>query len=502
MPILRCRLLYGSDDGESGGCLVVSTGRNPGSSRALRVARNVPAEAGRLAVVMRRATTERMPALAQRLRRWIPERWDSIRLVAGRAAVSEDAGSPAAQELAELLGVEVLAPEGDLVVVPGGSLFVVDWRNQRGRAGWVRFRPFRSPLPAGRRVPAPEWESDLNAFGDPAIAGLVVEEVPAGLWVHLPESALPDRAAVPDQAAGIPAGSGPVAADRDAVVRTAASVATVPGGPARASLEGDRVGPVRAGADLAFAVPADASTMALVVSRPGDPGLPSAKLRQLVEALPDSLRDRLAVIPYGDRAVADGHLGALVSLAANRTVRVRNGMPLHLPGRGRQIVAVGPDGVPTWCPFAHDLVWRPHGGARIVSWAAPVDHLLPVAPGQLAIDERWLVEVIEAGLWIRETNAGDPGGVVRGLPLDSQHCAVVVGVSEADQVQPPWRAISKLLQGLPADARCRVRLTIPWSAGDWIVRAATKSCARALNGAPVWLLAADGTCVPQRGLPA
>jgi hypothetical protein len=144
-------------------------------------------------------------------------------------------------------------------------------------------------------------------------------------------------------------------------------------------------------------------------------------------------------------------------------------------------------------------VWRPHGGSRIVSWAAPVDHLLPVAHGQLAIDERWIVEVIEAGLWIRETNAVDPGGVIRGLPLNAQYCGVVIGAPGADQVQPPWRSISKLLRRLPPDARCRVRLLIPWGIGDWIVRAAVRSCARVLDGVAVWLLAPDGSVRPPRG---
>jgi hypothetical protein len=258
----------------------------------------------------------------------------------------------------------------------------------------------------------------------------------------------------------------------------------------------------RPGSDLVFAVPVQASTIALVVSRPTDPGLPSAAVGQLVQALPEALRDRLVVIPYGDRAVEDGHLGAVVSLAASRTIRVRNGLPLHVPGRGAQVVAVGPDGVPTWCPFARDLVWRPHGGARVVSWATPVDHLLPVAHAQLAIDERWIVEVIEAGLWIREIDALDPTGAIRGLPLDARYCAVVVGAPGPDQVQPPWRSISRLLDRLPEDARSRVRLLVPWGTGDWIVRAATRSCARSLGGAAVWLLAPDGSVVPWRASPA
>src|SRR5579859_1413830 len=235
-----------------GRCLLVSVGRIRRSAR--RMARRLPAEPDRLAVVMPDADVTLMPELAYRLRRWVPGEWESVRLIAGEGAIGGADGRSGAQELADMLGVEVIAPDGNLVVLPDGTLFVRDERSRNGPGAWWRFRPGRTPEATGRRFPAPHWEADLGAFTDPAIPGVEVEQIPAGLWVHWPR-------------------------------RTR-------------------------GTDLAYAVPVRESSIALVVSRAGDPPLRAAAVRQLVQAIPDALRERLLVIPYGDEPVADVRLGA------------------------------------------------------------------------------------------------------------------------------------------------------------------------------------------------
>ncbi|MFD0746246.1 hypothetical protein ACFQ1L_33650 [Phytohabitans flavus] len=96
----------------------------------------------------------------------------------GRLAIS-GAGAPApglAARLASELTATVIAPRADALLVPGGSIFAVD--------GWLRYDASGSTNSAGRRTPAPEWESDV----DTAVAapdGLVVLPVPAGLWIFL-----------------------------------------------------------------------------------------------------------------------------------------------------------------------------------------------------------------------------------------------------------------------------------------------------------------------------
>jgi hypothetical protein len=430
--------------GERAGCLLISSG---GSLRGMKsVARLIPKESGRLTVIMDDADPAFMLELGQRLRRWVPQRWASVRLVAaGAAAASGD--ECAARQLSDFLGAEVLAPDGELVVVPDGSLFVAGHAtpdehgqggadNSAGPGAWWRFQPGRPPARVGRRYPVPSWEADIGRLTDPGIAGVVVEEVPCGLWLHRP-----------------------------APIRTS---------------------------DLAYSVPVLPDNVMLLVSRPGDSGLHASDVRRFVEAVPEALCDRLIVVPYGDTPLADGQLGAVASLAAKRTLRVRTGLPLVVPDKGRQVVAVGANGVPTWRPFAREMAWRPDGGGWLKKWILPVDHLVLVGPGQLALDKRWLVEVTESGLWVRENDRIGGAALVRGMPLESSHCTVVVSSGESP-IQPPWRAIAKLLRKLPEDARSRLRLAVPETKGNWMAHAAASVCRRVLRRQSVVLLMGDGT---------
>ncbi|WP_238019661.1 hypothetical protein KZZ52_15275 [Dactylosporangium sp. AC04546] len=434
---------------EVGHCLVAAV-RGGDRADARAVAKRVPAEEDRIAVVMSRLTSALVPALLQQLRPWVPIRWDSVRLVA--AGASHRDGRPPAQELADGLGVEVIAADGDLLCLPDGSLFVAASNGHgrpeadhrpAGRGSWWRFRPGREPQQLGRRFPEPEWERHLDQIPPSQLGpggGVVVEDVPCGLWLHRP---------------------GPVDPD-----------------------------------DLIFAVPMHHADAALVVSRPGERPLAAAEVRQLVAALPTALRERLVLAPYGDRPVADGRLGEIGSEAANQTLRVRTGLPLQLFGEGRHVVAVRRDGVPGWRPFAVELAWRPYGGARVHKWTTPGDNLLPLGPAQLALNDRWMVEVVEAGLWIHTIDRVDGATAVRELPLDADYCTVVVGGPDAPQDRPPWRAVVRLLRSLPVDARSSLRIAVADDAGARMVRAAAKVQERLTDG-QIWLLRTTGR---ERGL--
>jgi hypothetical protein len=421
-----------------GRCLLASVGR-PGS-RAQALAEALPEDdSNRIPVLMSRALVDRMPELAELLQRWVPVEWESIRLVAAFAGASASGDRPAAQVLADHLGAEVLAPDGQLLAVPDGTLFVLGGSGRERQGAWWRFRPGRKPERDARRFPAPVWEQMLAAVKDPAIPGVVVEEIPAGLWVHRP-------------------------------------------------------GPVRA-SDLVFAIPVSATTLSLVCSRPGDEPLRRADVWRLIEALPQDLYQQMAVVPYGDRPVEDDRLGSVVSLAANRTLRVRTGISLLLDGSGSDVVAVGADGGPAWRPFAREMAWRPHAGARVLRWTPPADNLLPAGPAQMLLNKRWLVEVIEAGLWIREVDRTDSAMTIRGLPLESRHCTVVVGVHDRT-AQPPWRTVNRFLRRLPGEAQERLRLVVPEVPSLQVVHAAASACVKVLDGGPVCLLTANGELVP------
>jgi hypothetical protein len=417
-----------------GNCLVVSFGWSAHKEKAL--ARSLPAEEGRVAVVVGHLGPEVIPELAEELQRWVPFGWESVRLVAARAATANEDATPPAQELAEMLSVEVIAPDGRLLSVPGGALFVLRGRGQETLGSWWRFRPGRAPEMTGRRFPTPAWERELGTFTDPGIPDAVVEELPCGLWLHRPGEPRPG--------------------------------------------------------DLAYALPINPAGMTVVVSHACDPPVPSSAVQRLIQALPEGLHDHLVLVPYGDEPVSGARLGTVASLAANQTLQVRNGMPLSIKGRGTQVVAVGQDGVPTWRPFVRDLAWRPHGGSRILNWVPPADNLLPAGEGQLLVTPRWLVEVTEAGLWVREHDRVDGASLVRQLPLRSKYCTVVVGVEGDNPSHPPWRAIVAMLRRLPADARRRLRLVLPYTSDDRIAQVARRSCHRLLRGRPLYVLTAAG----------
>ena len=434
---------------EVGDTLLVSTGGVHPATAA--VARALPAENGRICVVMSDPALAYHPELGFRLCRWVPAHYESVRLIAPCAAVADQTGKIPAQVLSDLLEADVVAPDGELVATPGGALYVVSGEDGSAGGHWLRYRPGRPPLIAGRRFPVPEWERYLNDLPDPGIPELTVEQIPAGLWVRRTRS---------------PAG---------------------------------RPQPT----DLAFATPVQPDVVTLLVSRPGDPPLRGTDLRRLIEAMPATLLERLVVTPYGDHPVADGELGAVASVAANRTLRVRTGLPLQMAGRGQQVVAIDSEGNPTWIPFAREVAWRPHGGGRILSWTAPADQLLPAGAAQLMLNERWVVEIVEAGLWIREVNRTEGASAVRRLPLEAEHCTVVIGVGDEDQAQPSWRSVDRLLRRLPAEVFSRLRLAAPADAGEWFADAMGKGLRRVLNGLMPLLLTADGRLVDRNpGAPA
>ena len=90
---------------------------------------------------------------------------------AGRSRAGDAA--PVAARLAKRLDVEVVAPEGDLVVLAGGEAF-----SAGPGTGWCSFKRGRRARRSGPRFPAPVWQAALPKDVAPAVA------TPAGLWVR------------------------------------------------------------------------------------------------------------------------------------------------------------------------------------------------------------------------------------------------------------------------------------------------------------------------------
>src|SRR5262249_9077505 len=101
-----------------GDCLLASDGSTASEGPA-GVARLLPPEADRLAVVLAGPAAPMVSELAHRLQRWVQRGWESVRLIGSGAAAAHGGPSPG-QELADRLGVEVVAPDGRLLAVPDG----------------------------------------------------------------------------------------------------------------------------------------------------------------------------------------------------------------------------------------------------------------------------------------------------------------------------------------------------------------------------------------------
>ncbi|MCM4083459.1 hypothetical protein [Paractinoplanes hotanensis] len=149
----------------------------PGFTPAL-----LPREQDRHTVMVAAEPELDVAALTALLRRHLPVRCTSIRLV-----LSESGRAGVAPVIAGELGVEVIAPAGPVVLLPSGMVFVVDGQ-------WWRFRPGEPGERQGPRHPAPPWERllplTLHALPD----GVVATTVPAGLWLYeaaSPASSLP-----------------------------------------------------------------------------------------------------------------------------------------------------------------------------------------------------------------------------------------------------------------------------------------------------------------------
>lgn len=105
-------------------------------------------------------------------------RYGSPRLIFGRGR-PEDIRT-ACRHIADRLGREVLAPDGDLVPTVGGGLFVPG----DDGAAWLRFRPGHDPEPVAQRFPKPHWEFSAPAVARPAGPRTVAQPLPAGVWLR------------------------------------------------------------------------------------------------------------------------------------------------------------------------------------------------------------------------------------------------------------------------------------------------------------------------------
>ncbi|MGW1680196.1 hypothetical protein [Saccharopolyspora sp. NPDC002376] len=154
-------------------------GRLDADGAAVLLAANLPPKRDRTFVVVGSSALDAM----KRLDPWVAadladETHGDLCVVApGFGSMGGNGALPPAKLLAERLGVEVTAPDGDPVVLDDGSLFVP------GQSpGWVSFRPDGRRTRIGARFPAPWWQ---NGLPDPADH---LVHLPVGLWLRQPDA--------------------------------------------------------------------------------------------------------------------------------------------------------------------------------------------------------------------------------------------------------------------------------------------------------------------------
>ncbi|TDD02082.1 hypothetical protein E1181_23625 [Saccharopolyspora terrae] len=340
----------------------------------------------------------------------------AIRLLSPRAGLASPNGSrPLALRLSEALGVEVVAPDGELVTLPGGELF-----SAGQQTGWVGFRPGRSKLHEGPSYPVPEWQDGLSTSLrtrpiDPRIS---VTPIPAGVWV-----------------------------------RTAGQ-------------------PARSHSDIGFRVPLSRNRLAIVVGAPGEPLPATEALAAFVGGLPAQLRETFGLIGYGPEPVSVRPIAQQLAELIGQPVHGCHAVPQYLPEGGQTWLVPDDSGRHSWLPFVLESTYQPGVPPIPRNWLPPVSGLTEAGTGTFWLQDGWLVDVLPAGLLVRPVRVPvDP--VASRLPISPDAVNFVISSAGGPPPQRVLTAVERLAGELPAAARERLRLiATPHAEPDYLGRLA------------------------------
>ncbi|MDX3452972.1 hypothetical protein PV396_13595 [Streptomyces sp. ME02-8801-2C] len=348
------------------------------------------------------------PRLSELLDTLHAEGTRSVRLVMAGAGDDRPERPALARRIADAWELVVEAPDGQVLVVPGGSVFVPP-----GDGGWWRFAPGEQPELLGPRTPAPEWQTGVQRAPARMADGCVVDRIPAGL-----------------------------------LIRPAEATASRPG-------------------DVFHAIPVDNKRPAVVVGVPWGEDVAASEVAELLITLPAEVRSRVRLAPGGRRDVL--RLGQSVAWMLKAEVEVTTGLPLFAAERplgsyGVRSVLVGADGGPVWVPFVDAVVCPPSGDADnppppgLLHWAPSLEEIGGAEDGVVRLSEEWQATATRAGLWVGARDGAPPPNSVH--PVSGDGPVIEIGRPGERLDSSLWPVLSRLLETLAPALRERSALHV------------------------------------------
>ncbi|MFI7604366.1 hypothetical protein ACIBTV_04505 [Micromonospora sp. NPDC049366] len=302
----------------------------------------------------------------------------------------------AAQRLADQAGIEVVAPAGPTMLVAPGALFV---STRSGLGAWRIHRPGKAAKSLDQpRHPTPSWQTPLPGRAGWRYGGLSARNVPAGYWV----------------------------------TRTLFASG--------------------AHDDPAFAIEVDDEQVVVLVGQP-DRRPPSARrLYRWLSQLPEKTLNQLTLMPYGPWDALLDEVATHASTELHVTVRRTAGLPVRVRG-ARCYVPVNRDGGIGVRSASQTMSYVTNDPApRVESWISPVSQRVETGSPVVKIDERWVLEVVRSGYWLREAGTSAPDEVrLRPAPAGGNEFVVSASGTE------PLDVARRLAERLPADVRGSLR---------------------------------------------
>ncbi|MGV9936471.1 hypothetical protein [Streptomyces olivaceoviridis] len=285
-----------------------------------------------------------------------------LTLVMSEGAHEAGDSPSAARLISERWGMDVLATAGSALVTAAGRLFAPG--HPGGPGGWWHFSPGTAARHVSGHLPVPDWEIAVRRVGRQALAGHIVEPVPAGLAVR-------------------PAG--PVSP------ATHARLHAVP--------------------------PQDGRPQLIITS----PRTPATVLAVVMGTLPERVRGSLRLVSLAGQPMSrtaqevSDLLGCEVGVALGAPVMNGRAVPegVSAGDAAADQYLLDEEGRPAWRPFALTLAHGPatsEGGrpARVTQWRVPAVLSAGTGPDALSLGRDWKAAVTPSGLWVGPRDAAPP----------------------------------------------------------------------------------------------